>query len=76
MQTRSVLIAFLLIASTTLTGCAAYTVASVGSYVVTGKSLGDHAGSKATGGDCNLIMNTYNGKYVCEMPVVYNRNAF
>jgi predicted small secreted protein len=76
MQTRSVFITFLLIASATLTGCAAYTVASVGSYVTTGKSLGDHAGSTVTGGDCNLITNTYNGKYVCEMPVVYNRNGF
>ena len=74
MQTRSVLIAFLAI--TQLSGCAAYSVASVSSYVFTGKSLGDHAGSKVTGGDCNLIMNTYNGKYVCEMPVVYNRNGF
>jgi hypothetical protein len=75
MQTRSVLITFLLVATTTLGGCAAYTVASVGSYVVTGKSLGDHTGSAVTGGDCNLVMNTYNGKYVCEMPVVYNRNG-
>jgi predicted small secreted protein len=76
MQTRSVLITFLLVASTTLTGCAAYTVASVGSYVVTGKGLSDHAGSAVSGGDCNIIKNTYNGKYVCEMPVVYNRSAF
>jgi predicted small secreted protein len=75
MQTRSFLISILVIASTTLTGCAAYTVASVGSYVVTGKGIGDHAGSAVSGGDCNLIMNTYNGKYVCEMPVVYNRNG-
>ena len=75
MQTRSVLITFLLVATATLTGCAAYTVASVGSYVTTGKSLGDHAGSTVSGGDCNFIMNTYNGKYVCEMPVVYNRNG-
>jgi hypothetical protein len=73
MQTRSVLIAFLTI--TQLSGCAAYSVASIGSYVVTGKGLGDHAGSKVTGGDCDLIMNTYNGKYVCEMPVVYNRSG-
>lgn len=75
MQTRSVFITFLLVASTTLTGCAAYSVASVGSYIVTGKGLGDHAGSTVTGGDCNLIMNTYNRKYVCEMPVVYNRSG-
>jgi hypothetical protein len=73
MQTRSVLIAFLAI--TQLSGCAAYSVASVGSYIVTGKGLGDHAGSTVTGGDCNLIMNTYNRKYVCEMPVVYNRSG-
>jgi hypothetical protein len=75
MQTRSVLIAILAFATTSLTGCAAYSVASVGSYVITGKGLGDHAGSAVSGGDCNLIMNTYNGKYVCEMPVVYNRNG-
>jgi hypothetical protein len=76
MQTRSVLITFLLVASTTLTGCAAYTVASVGSYAFTGKGLGDHAGSAVSGGDCNLIKHTVNGQYVCEMPVVYNRSAF
>lgn len=58
-----------------LTGCMAYTVASVGSYAVTGKSLGDHAGSAVTGGDCNLIKHTLSGEYVCEMPVVYNRNG-
>lgn len=76
MQTRSVLIAILFIATTTLNGCAVYTVASLGSYATTGKGLGDHASSAVTGGDCNLIKNTYNGKYVCEMPVVYNRSAF
>jgi hypothetical protein len=76
MQTRSVLIAILALATTSLTGCAAYSVASIGSYVVTGKGLGDHAGSAVTGGDCNLIINTYDGKYVCEMPVVYNHNGF
>ena len=76
MQTRSFLIAILAIATTSLTGCAAYTVASAGSYVITGKGIGDHAGSVASGGDCNLVKHTYQGKYVCEMPVVYNRNAF
>ena len=75
MQTRSFLISILVIASTSLTGCAAYSVASVGSYVFTGKGIGDHAGSTVSGGDCNLIMNTYNRKYICEMPVVYNRNG-
>ena len=75
MPTRSVFIAFLLIATTTLNGCAVYTVAGLGSYAATGKSLSDHVGSVVTGGDCDLIMNVYNGKYVCEMPVVYNRSG-
>jgi hypothetical protein len=74
MQTRSVLIAILCL--TQLSGCAVYTVASVGSYAVTGKGIGDHAGSLATGGDCNLIKHTVNGQYVCEMPVIYNRSSF
>ena len=58
-----------------LQGCAVYTVASVGTYVTTGKGIGDHVGSAVTGGDCNLIKHTYTGEYVCEMPVVYNRNG-
>lgn len=66
----------ILLLAIALQGCAAYTVASVGSYAVTGKSIGDHAGSAVTGGDCNLIKNTYNGEYVCELPVVYNRHGF
>lgn len=76
MQTRSVLIAILALAGISLNGCAAYTVASIGSYAVTGKGIGDHAGSAVTGGDCNVIKHTVNGHYVCEMPVVYNRNGF
>jgi len=65
----------ILLALTTLPGCAAYTVASIGSYAVTGKSIGDHAGSTVSGGDCNTIKHLWNGQYVCEMPVVYNRSA-
>jgi hypothetical protein len=76
MQTRSILTAILATATISLNGCAAYTVASVGSYAVTGKGIGDHAGSALSGGDCNVIKHTYNRKYVCEMPVVYNRTAF
>lgn len=57
-------------------GCVAYNVASVGSYAVTGKGISDHVGSAVTGGDCNLIKHTYTGEYICEMPVVYNRNGF
>ena len=74
MPTRSILIA--LFAITCLNGCAAYSVASVGSYAVTGKSLSDHAGSVATGGDCNALKHLVTGQYLCEMPVVYNRSAF
>lgn len=76
MQTRSILIAILASATIVLNGCALYTVAAVGSYAVTGKGIGDHAGSALSGGDCNLVKHTYEAKYVCEMPVVYNRNAF
>jgi hypothetical protein len=73
MQTRSVLIAILCL--TQLSGCAVYTVASVGSYAVTGKSLGDHAGSTVLGGNCNTIKHLATGQYICEMPVVYNRSG-
>jgi len=59
-----------------LQGCAAYTVASVGSMVTTGKGIGDHAGSAATGGDCNVIKHLLTGQFVCEMPVTYNQNLF
>lgn len=75
MQTRSFLIAVCIIAATSLNGCAVYTAASIGSYALTGKGVGDHAGSVVTGGDCNIIKHTYNGMYVCEMPVVYNQNG-
>jgi hypothetical protein len=59
-----------------LSGCAAYTVASIGTFAATGKSIGDHGASLASGGDCNGIKHLVNGKYYCEMPVVYNRNPF
>lgn len=71
MPTRGILIALLSVAC--LNGCAAYTVASVGSYAVTGKSLGDHAGTAVTGGECDTIRHLASGKYICEMPVIYNR---
>jgi hypothetical protein len=65
-----------LTAALVLQGCAAYTVASVGSMVTTGKGIGDHAGSAATGGDCNVIKHLLTGQFVCEMPVTYNQNPF
>lgn len=67
---------FVLILCLLLQGCAAYTIASVGSYAATGKGLSDHAGSAVTGGDCNSLKHPIQGKYVCEMPVVYNRNGY
>lgn len=59
-----------------LQGCAAYTVASTATYVATGKSLTDHGVSTLAQGDCNGIRHAIEGKYYCEMPVRYNRNAF
>jgi len=75
MPTRSILIALCAIAATSLSGCAVYTVASVGTWAATGKSLSDHGTSAVARGDCD-ILHTVNKKYYCEMPVVYNRNGF
>lgn len=58
------------------TGCAVYTAASAGSYIFTQKGLSDHGASLVTQGDCNLVKHTYQGKYVCEMPVTYNQSSF
>ena len=66
----------LLLVAMSLQGCVAYTAVSVATYATTGKGVGDHVASAATGGDCNLIKHTYTGEYVCEMPVVYNRSGF
>jgi hypothetical protein len=74
MPARSILIAILSVAF--LNGCAAYTAVSVGSYTLTGKGLGDHAGSALTGGNCNAIKHLWTREYICEMPVVYNQNSF
>ena len=65
-----------LLLSLSLSGCAVYTVASLGTMAVTGKAIGDHAGSAATGGDCNTLKHLVDGKYVCEMPVTYNQSSF
>lgn len=66
----------LLILVAFLPSCAVYTVASIGSYATTGKGIADHAGTAVTGGDCNTVKHLWNGQYVCEMPVVYNRHGF
>jgi hypothetical protein len=75
MPTRSILIALCAVATISLNGCAAYTVASVGTWAATGKSLSDHGISAVSKGDCN-VTHTVSGQYYCEMPVVYNRSAF
>lgn len=75
MQTRSVLIAILAVSGLLLNGCAAYTVASVATWAGTGKSLSDHGTSAVVRGDCN-VLHTVNGQHYCEMPVIYNQNAF
>jgi hypothetical protein len=64
----------------TLNGCA-YTVVSTGTYIATGKSVGDHTASLVTGNDCDST-NYALGKqdYLCErareLGTTYNRNPF
>jgi hypothetical protein len=72
MPTRSLLIAILTI--TQLTGCAAYTVASIGTTLATGRGITEWTATGITGGDCALT-NLPKDKYLCEMPVVYNRHG-
>lgn len=62
------------IALASLNGCATYNTVSVGSFITTGKSIGDHGTSLATGADCNLLKHLWSGKYICEKPTVYNQH--
>lgn len=57
-----------------LNGCAVYTVASVGTWAVTGRSLTDHGVSGITQHDCNMTQ-PFKGEYYCEKKVVYNQNG-
>jgi hypothetical protein len=57
---------------TELSGCAAYTAASIGTTIATGKSIPDHALSEIANGDCNLF-HLWKGQYYCEVEPVYNR---
>jgi len=73
-----VLLTLLLILLTS--GCA-YTAVSTVTYVSTGKSIGDHAATLATGADCDatrLVLNKQS--YWCEQArepgSTYNRNPF
>jgi hypothetical protein len=72
MPTRSLLIA--LLAINQLTGCAAYSVASIGTTLVTGRGIAEWTATGVTGGDC-AVTNLARDKYLCEMPVVYNRHG-
>ena len=63
-----------------LTGCA-YTVVSTTSYIATGKSVGDHMASTATGNDCDTTSYALGKQdYPCEQArdvgTRYNRNPF
>jgi len=72
----------LLIAVVLLTACAgpmgvAYTAASTGTLVTTGKTPSEHSASYITDADCS-ILNIFNNEYVCEYnrnrAITYNRN--
>lgn len=66
-------LALAVLALASLNGCATYNTVSVGSLITTGKSIGDHGTSLATGADCNLLKHLWTGKYVCEKPTIYNQ---
>jgi hypothetical protein len=72
MPSRLLLIQILTI--TQLTGCAAYTVASIGTTLATGRGISEWTATGITGADCALT-NLAKDKYLCEQPVVYNRHG-
>ena len=55
----------------------AYTAASTGSLVTTGKTPTEHSASYITDADCS-ILNIFNSEYICEYnrnrAITYNRN--
>ena len=59
----------------TLSGCAVMTVASVGSYIATDKTLTDHAVTQAVpNGNCSSA-HVFKGLYYCELTPVYNTSG-
>ena len=75
---RTLLIVYLVLGQT---ACAVYTVASAGSYVATGKSIGDNGTSLITSNDCNAVKYAIGRQdYYCERArepgTTYNRSAF
>lgn len=69
----------LIISTLVLNGCAVYTVTSSASYLVTDKTLTDHALTQLVpNGNCT-ITNVLDRKYYCEIKdhaKTYNRSAF
>ncbi len=64
-----------LVCSAGLTGCAGYSVVSLGVGLATGQTLSDRAISKVTGSDCNVVQ-TLQGQWYCETRPVYNQSGF
>lgn len=75
MFTRCVYVTFFCSAAFLQSGCAAYTVVSATTGIVTGKTITDRGVSVAAQGDCN-IKHLVEDKYYCEMPVKYNQAGF
>ena len=77
----SVSMKWLILAGTMmLTGCA-YTAVSTATYLTTGKSIGDHAATVATGADCDATRYVIGKQaYWCEVArepgTTYNRNEY
>lgn len=58
-----------------LSGCAVISVASVGSYIATDKTLTDHAATLAVpNGNCSSN-HVFKGEYYCELTPVYNASG-
>jgi hypothetical protein len=70
-NSRGIGSAVLILVTVTQMGCAAYTVASMGSSVATGSSPSEHAINAATGRDCSVyktVVDADSHSYVCEQP--------
>lgn len=62
-----------------MSGCAAYTVSSGVSIIVTGRSITDHAATKVSGADCDAARAIKETTWYCEtapdIDTRYNRNG-
>ena len=72
MQTGRILTAIFAVAQ--LTGCSAYTGASLALWAATERSATDWVMTGVTGADCRT-QHIVQDKYVCEQPVVYNQSG-